>query len=142
MSLKVYIAAAYVDRNRALACMRWVAEQPGLEVAHNWIAAIDKRRAEGHSESSLSPQQRREHAHEDLAAMRKADVFWFLAPKEGGRGSWFEAGVAYAEASSGAPFALIVSGPHYGDSIFTELFERRFVDDAEAFAYLKATVPE
>ncbi len=135
--MKVYIAAAYADRERAKRWMDKVQETDGLELAHDWIAIIDEVRTEGgRQEADLTADERTDYALEDLKHACDPNVFWFLVPKEGGRGCWFEAGyITFRRGQFGEP-VTVASGPHLGVSIFTELLDYKYADDSEAFEFI------
>jgi hypothetical protein len=143
----VYIAGAYRERERVLHSMRQVRESGRitfkgsttyLTLIHDWVAHIDERKGDSPvlREAELSPEDRKDYALTDLRHACDADVFWLLAPEDGGRGCWFETGyIAFRRAQFGGP-VMIASGPHVGDTIFTELLDYKFSQDAEAFDFL------
>jgi hypothetical protein len=137
----VYIAGAYRERDRVLRAMRQVRESghPNtLTLLHDWVTLIDERKGSNPElrEAELSPEDRKDYALTDLRHACDADVFWLLAPENGGRGCWFETGyIAFRRGQFGGP-VMIASGPHVGDTIFTELLDYKFSQDAEAFDFL------
>lgn len=136
--MNVYVAGAYHERTRVRYIMDAVVGHPDLTLAHDWVSIIDEVPGGDQSrEAEMSPEMRARHARTDLDHVLGTDVFWFLVPAAGGRGCWFEAGYAcYAMSNPLGNRVTITSGPHHTVSIFTELFDYKFADDAEAFDFI------
>lgn len=131
--LNVYVAGAYHDRERVSACMQRVIRAPNMRLTHQWVEIIDvvKKVHGDEHDTAITDQDRESYALGDLHRLRQSDVLWFAVPSSGGRGCWFEDGVAWAWR-----IPMIASGPASRASIFTQLSEAIFVDDEDAFAWL------
>jgi hypothetical protein len=96
------------------------------------------------SDSALTPKQRKQFALDDLQGVLTADVVWLLAANsQGASGSWVELGAALAAIFVRAsmknitggelpPPKIVVSGPKWQRTIFTELANKTFSSDEEA----------
>jgi hypothetical protein len=106
------------------------------------------------SDSALTPKQRKQFALDDLQGVLTADVVWLLAANsQGASGSWVELGAALALRSLRTTMAaamknitrgelspppkIIVSGPKWQRTIFTELADKTFSSDDEALECVK-----
>jgi len=129
MAFKIYIAGAYADQVRVARCFEMVRKDGWLELSHDWLTLI----GDNEPEWEMPKKKRREHALADIARLEDADVLWFCAPERGGRGSWFELGVAW---KGGMP--IVGSGPGMKGSIFCEMIddENQFSTDWHAFQHL------
>jgi len=146
MTVKVYVAAAYPgradspERARVERVYKLVRESMYVELSWDWLSKIDEARDAGLNEKDGKTAFRAQAAINDLIGVENAAVFWLLAPSIGGRGCFFESGYAYVLQRM-APKAtrsklLIVSGPDWQNTIFTELFNCKFDSDAVAFVWL------
>jgi hypothetical protein len=160
----IYIATAYpadeAARGRLLAAMKLVEDSNWLYLTHNWLAGIDDKRASGMVEEDGDRDMRAREALTDLHAIVRAKFFWLLAPHAGGRGCFWEAGTAFALSwiyrSNPEPIfwstmtrldpawrhkleindLTTVASGDYKKTIFTDLFDQRFDDDASAFEWI------
>lgn len=90
-------------------------------------------------DANLSPADRKRFALADLDDVLSADIVWLLAANDKGAcGSWVELGAALAARRiRGMPIPeLVVSGPKWNRTIFTELADETFATDEEALAYV------
>ena len=130
--MKIYIAGASRELERARAAMDWCREQ-GFEVAHDWVADIDRVRVEGgKSDGDLQLSEQMVFAIADLEAVESADVLWMLVPPPSKHtaGAWVELGVAWS-----AKTKIIVSGQHTWH-LFCSLADQAFANDRAATRYL------
>lgn len=129
----VYVAGASAEVERAEAIIRELRSR-GFTITHDWTHSVRKNRALGYRESALSAETRAELVAEDLAGVRRADVFLFLAPAEDvvTRGAWVELGCA----SNLGNIVIFVSGANARESMFTELADYIFDDDDAALQAL------
>jgi hypothetical protein len=91
------------------------------------------------SDATLSSEERRAHAIDDLQGVLTADIFWLLAPdSKQGCGCWTELGAAVSARwlRNAAWPHIVVSGSKRDRSIFTELAERRFDRDGDALTWI------
>lgn len=112
MTHPIYIAGSSAEPARVRWAMDAINATPGLRVAHDWLASIE-RGAPANAELSLA--ERRTYAADDLRAVHAAAVVWFLAPEKPTRGAWLEVGYALALGK-----VVIVSGDT-AQSIFCAL---------------------
>lgn len=136
MTLRVYIAGAARELDRAKWAIAEARKIAGVEITRDWTPDIDAANAAGKRDADYSPEMRAEYASADLQAVRRADVVWLLAPKEGGRGAWVE----YGHALSCMDATTIVSGAHALDSIFTELATYCEASDLDALNVIRQLV--
>ena len=98
-------------------------------------------------DSQLSDADRIKYAQADLDGVLQADIVWLLAANDKGAcGSWVELGAALAMREirralvpAGLSVAgphIVVSGPKWKRTIFTQLADRWDEDDEEALAYI------
>jgi hypothetical protein len=135
MKLRVYIAAAARELDRAKRMIAAARALGTVEITRDWTPDIDAAQAAGKRDADYSGEERRTFAAADLFAVRTAHVVWLLAPEEGGRGSWVEFGYALGSAPHAS---TIVSGPFARHSIFTELAHHVVQTDDEALRVLSA----
>lgn len=126
--IKVYIAGASREIERAEKWIRHVKGVKGLEVTCDWPAAM---RAAG-ADVDLCEDDRRRYARADWEGVERADVLWLLRPTVESTGAWVELGIALAGKTR-----VIVSGKGRF-CIFDSLANvRRFEYDADAYAFLR-----
>jgi hypothetical protein len=87
-------------------------------------------------DSKLTAENRRKFARADLDGVLAADVVWLLAANDkGAAGSWVELGAALAAVElrpHPAKPVVVVSGPKWNRTIFTELADSMWEDDEDA----------
>lgn len=135
MTTTVYIAGASAEWERAKARMDWVRSEPGLELAHDWVADVVKHRVNGgKSDADLTDEQRFKLASYDMAAVGTCDIFWLLVPDAGVLtvGAWVELGAAIAEMRK-----VIVSGARHGEHLFCSLADVVCHDDSGAQMWIQ-----
>jgi len=92
-------------------------------------------------DSQLTSEARGRYALADMRGVLDADVVWLLAADDRGAcGSWVELGMALARREThppGLPY-VVVSGPRWQRTIFTELADKTFESDEEAFEHVVA----
>ncbi|MDE2022228.1 MAG: hypothetical protein KGI71_04960 [Patescibacteria group bacterium] len=100
------------------------------------------------SDSKFSAEDRRKYALADLNGVLDADLVWLLAANtQGACGSWVEFGLAIASKADRLDWGIrvfhqeyeprvIVSGLKARRTIFTELADKLFDTDEEAFAWI------
>jgi hypothetical protein len=145
MSGKIYVTGTSKERERVRAAMAAV-KKLGLEITHDWLAEIEQDGVAGAVNEALDDEKRRRYSRADLDAVRRADWFWLLAPRESpSSGCWVELGYALALADRSVenrdrhwkPWPrIIVSGPGRMKSIFASFAEEEFDDDVLALGYL------
>jgi hypothetical protein len=113
-----------------------VSATPGMELALDWLAAIEQA---GSANRGLSGDERRTYADADLRAIREGDALWFLSPTTETRGAWLELGYAIGHLASHR--AYIVASGDSGQSIFCALVTE-VSTDAEALDYLRGLMVE
>ena len=77
---KVYVSARFEEKERAFHFQRRL-QQAGHSITYDWTWASDVTR---------------QQAELDVTGVVECDAFILLEPLEGGRGSWFEFGIAWA----------------------------------------------
>jgi len=127
--LKVYIAASSREVERVRAAQQAVADN-GWTLTLDWLTPILDNLAAGRRDMDLSAQEAYEHADADCAAIRSAEVLWFLSPLEPTKGAWWELG--YGDAHG---LLLVASGP--ASSIFERRVHVRCERDALVVGVLK-----
>lgn len=132
MSRKIYVAASSKEIDRAEGWMRRLTEV-GFIVTSSWVDVI--RRVGEANPRDATEAQCKEWAEVDADEVSESDVLWQLLPVEAsGRGSYFEAGLAFGEG-----IAIVCSGD-VKQSIFCALHDC-FATDQEAFdAIVKAAL--
>ena len=93
-------------------------------------------------DSQLTDADRIKYAKADLDGVLQADIVWLLAANDKGAcGSWVELGAALAlretsELRGPRRPEIVVSGPKWKRTIFTELADKTFESDEAALAYI------
>lgn len=134
MITRVYVAGASAELERAKTAMDWVREMPGLALAYDWVADVQKHRVEGgKSDADLTNEQRFWLASNDASAVSECDTFWLLVPNVSvvTVGAWFELGVAVSTGRR-----VVVSGIQSGQHLFCSLAESTFAVDHDAKAWI------
>lgn len=121
MTLAVYVAGASAERERVRRAMDAVRAE-GWHLTLDWLAVID---AAGAANEGLDDRTRFLAAHEDLQAIRHADVVWLLAPEAQSTGAWVELGYALAQY-----LPVVVSGPASRRCIFASFADEHDTDEA------------
>lgn len=142
--MKVYVAGASSELERAEAIIAWIASQPHLTLSKDWVADVKhEREVNGRSDADLPDTERRKYAGEDLKAVSEAHIFWLLSPSPGftTSGAWVELGVALATSATRkvlgmSPALIIISGSDAREYLFASLAHETFDGDAEAKAWL------
>jgi len=141
---KIYIAGGWDERVTVVRPYIDKALRAGFTITLDWTLEEGIKDAD-RGDSLLVSEVRLRAAQMDSRAINRADIFWLLAPSyKGSSGSWWELGYAMAlAANSGVEGKLgghrkdiIVSGPNWKRSIFTELIQNRFDTHEEAFTFL------
>lgn len=126
-NIRVYVAGASADVERAQRVMRKIEETEGLENSLDWTVAVVESKVE---DSEIGDGDRARYAAIDLNEVEKSDVFLMLADDRPiGRGMYVELGVAqqvrhaHLSAMRGGmfdlrPMVIVVSGGERS-SIFT-----------------------
>lgn len=141
--MKIYVAGASKELAR---CQFWIDEcrEAGFEVTQDWTIAVLEIRIG----TTLTAEERRKCARDDLDGVLSASVLWMLVPSNASVGSWIEFGYALALIDHQATHAKIswawghvveiVMSPPKPGNIFAELpGVRSFANDEDAFDYLK-----
>lgn len=125
-SAKVYVMGSSRDLDRARAAMQMLGYD---RITHDWVKVIQSQMLPDHS---LSRNQCRKFALEDLEGVDAADVVLALLPTDRtpSTGHWFEFGYAYKSCKP-----IITAGTRKG--IFWALGDKHFGSDAEAIAFLR-----
>jgi hypothetical protein len=84
MKLRVYVAGASKDLERAERAMTWLREA-GCEITTDWVAEM---KAEPLADRELTLERQQRCATADLLGVIRADVVWFLVPSEPVRSSF------------------------------------------------------
>lgn len=121
----IYVAGSSRERE-LVAAYQTALQAAGWMLAHDWVAQMNACHI---PDVDLPIEAQRRYAEADLAGVRRAQVFWLLAPSTPSIGSYVELG--YALAHSGP--RVVVSGL---PSLFTSLAHERYATHAEAFAAL------
>lgn len=133
--MKIYVAAASAEIERASAFMQFVREL-GHDITHDWVPEL---RAQSVPESQLPVAVRRASAQADLDGVRRADLLVVLVPHEAvpSRGTWVELGYALGlrSVTDLAPRVWCV-GPFAMVTVFTELADARYFSDSAALTAL------
>lgn len=125
MSVKIYVAASMVEKELAAYYMEKLTASSRYEIACDWTKTQD-------TDQTVRRGQKVEASLRDLKGVDECDVFWLLAPKEGGAGCWLEMGYALAKS---VPM-YVVSGA-VDRTIFASLPGiARFAEHDEALQYL------
>ncbi|MCZ6871661.1 MAG: hypothetical protein O7G84_19360, partial [Gammaproteobacteria bacterium] len=91
--IRIYVAASSGEKSRAAKAMEWIRAEPGLELAHDWVAVqASVQAAGGPSDAELPRADARRYAMEDLRKVEGARIFWLLVPETAG--AWVEFGYA------------------------------------------------
>lgn len=133
-SLKLYIAGASAELDRARAVRDWARRQADTIqlVGCDWVAAIDRERREGgRQDHQLTLTERERYAQEDLNGVRDAQMVWLLLPPRTVHtvGLWVEFGFALRCGAT-----VLASGPD--EYLFTALAHQHFVEDDQAMDWL------
>ena len=141
--MRLYIAGAWIEQIERARPMMAKARALGISITYDWTDPLWKP-SDGKGDSSLTPELRKSYAQSDLKGVLDADVFWLLAANDKGAcGSWVELGAALAAVSYSRRLGrIIVSGPQWQRCIFSELADRKFPTDDEAFDYLRSLLEE
>src|SRR5271154_7423647 len=108
MSLRVYVATAFPEKDRLAVPWMNKLREAGLENTHDWT--VTENPPGGETVMPLTEQSfLTTYA---LNGVRSADVVWVLAPETGGTGCWIEMGYGLALEKY-----VVVSGPRR--TIFT-----------------------
>ena len=128
---KIYIAGGWDERVTVVRPYIDKALRAGFTVTLDWTLENGPKDGDG-GDSALVSEIRLRAAQMDSRAIERADTFWLLSPGyKGSSGSWWELGYAMALKKD-----VVVSGPNWKRSIFTELVKNRFDMHEEAFAFL------
>lgn len=91
---KIYIAASRTLMQDAKAYAE-VLKGLGFEIAYEWWTDVEE---QGDDDTLVDSEVLFDCAVADSDGVLNCDVFWLLAPKEGGTGCWVELGIAIAKA--------------------------------------------
>lgn len=114
MKPSIYLAASRHDIALAKELMRRLREA-GHTITHDWIADIESSPRPKDVTTSLSDHELPDAylvqcAKSDFMGVVRADLFWLLAPAEGGSGCWIELGMRIM--AKQPPTQTIISGAH------------------------------
>ena len=130
----MYIAGSSnpMEKGRVSAAMSMVKSHPNMHLTLDWLEIIE---AAGSANAGLSYAVRHKAALDDIEGVITANVLWLLAPDNGGKGCWFEAGVAEgwnrAAKMPQQQIQIIASG-NTQQSIFCACMQE-FATDRDAF---------
>ena len=132
----LYVAgsSAKTEALRVRTAMDLVLEHPRMRLTLDWQKNIE--RSGLPANVGLPYDHRIRVATEALDAVRRADIFWLLAPSVVTRGGWVELGVALEQKK-----VIVISGADSGNSIFCALGQE-IATDEDAFAVICALLKE
>lgn len=137
--MKVYVAGASGEMERAAEAMATLVKIPGVELAHNWVQQILDVGAANPRDAAEA--QRRAWSMDVMERVRGAAVLWLLLPTVPTIGAWCElsAAVAFDMAQSGPQKLVVTSGQEDVrlSTIFTALAREHFDTDAEALTRIR-----
>jgi nucleoside 2-deoxyribosyltransferase len=122
----IYVAGSSKERE-LVAAYQAALRAAGWMLAHDWVAQMNACHI---PDVDLPIEAQRRFAEQDLAGVRRAQVFWLIAPSTPSIGAYVELG--YALALQGGPRVVVSGLP----SLFTSLADVRYDTHAEAFAAL------
>lgn len=136
MTLHVYVAGPSAELER---CARMIAavRELGCEITYDWPAAILARRDLGLEDADLDPDEARDYAVTDLAAVYSADVLVWLGPSGG---SLIELGAALMRAPVDfcvCDILVVGPSPH---PVFGALVTDRVDTDAEVLEWFRGRI--
>lgn len=127
----IYVAGSSRERE-LVAAYQTALQAAGWALAHDWVAQMNACHI---PDVDLPIEAQRRYAEADLAGVRRAQVFWLLAPSTPSIGAYVELGYALALhdwCNFNAPRVVVSGLP----SLFTSLAHERYSTHAEAFAAL------
>lgn len=103
---KIYVAGASREKDLCKGYMKRLREA-GFDVVSTWPEAIEGEG--GKTDAELSIDDKIKYAHQDLAQLESADLFWLITPRHEHptKGAWIELGFAL---SYMPPRFIVVSG--------------------------------
>lgn len=134
MSLKlpksIYVAGSSRERE-LVSAYQTALKAAGWWLAHDWVAQMNACHI---PDVDLPIEAQRRYAEQDLAGVRRAQVFWLLVPSTPSIGAYVELGYALGldTRDHGGPRVVVSGLP----SLFTSLADERYATHAEAFAAL------
>lgn len=128
--MKVYLAGGSSEAT-LVASYAKLLRAAGIQITHDWTIQV---LATPGGDRTLSPEARLDSALADLAGVAGADVFWLLCPERPSFGAGVEFGHSLRARDSHK--VIVVSGPHVGASIFTELAHYSFATHDEARVWI------
>lgn len=84
-------------------------EALGHSITYKWWEDVEEH---GEDDSAVDGEELFECAQSDMNGVLNCDVFWLLAPTEGGTGAWVELGAAIAKAAMSWEADDIMTEPH------------------------------
>lgn len=129
--LVVYVAGASSEFLRARKCMRAL-QKEGAIVPYDWTQSVEAAHKSGQKDTALPEETRTLLATQCVSGVEDADMVWALAPlpPHTSSGLWFEFGIAKARRKM-----TVVSGA-WGQSLFTNLADRKFSSDEDALSHI------
>lgn len=132
---KIYVAGGFRERTTIVKPYVERLQQAGWEITENW-AVRDQDFSYG-GDQNVPTATRIAAASANFAGVFSADILWLICPGySGARGSWAEMGIALGLRSFNHAIKIVVSGPEWRYSVFTELADHKFDTHEEAFSWL------
>ncbi len=130
--MRVYVAGAWIERDKRAIPVIQRLRAVGITITHDWTHDSNEVSNAATSDSELAKSYRLEHATLDKNGVESADFVLLLAPTErGASGAWTEFGIAI-----GRRVPVIVAGGQPRRTLFTELAHSIFNTDDEGVAFL------
>lgn len=132
---KIYVAGGARERTTIVKPYVERLQQAGWEITENW-AVRDQDFSYG-GDHNVPITTRIAAASANFAGVFNADILWLICPGySGARGSWAEMGIALGLRSFNHAIKIVVSGPEWQYSVFTELADHKFYTHEEGYRWL------